>query len=64
MSERPCKNCQQIKNDHTTIHYKCDVDRLPLPFQEMWYNCQGQMVIPNYEPMENLEYLEYLSGQK
>jgi hypothetical protein len=60
-SERPCKHCKQLKQNHRALVYYCDVDKLPLQFQEMYYNCRGDMVIPKYTEIGNLEYLEWLS---
>lgn len=56
--ERPCKYCNQPKQDHTTLRYKCDIDKLPLPWQQELYT-SDLATWPNYEPMDNLEYLEY-----
>lgn len=58
-NERPCDNCRQLKVEHRGTHYFCDIDHLPIVFQEMYYYYHGDRVIPKYSPMENLKYLEW-----
>lgn len=61
--ERPCKHCRQDKNSHVTLRYRCDVDKLPLPWQEDLYT-SDLAPWPTYEPMDNLEYLEHVISDK
>lgn len=64
--ERPCKNCQQFPREHRYTpeqNLACDVDRLPLQLQEIYYNSSKRDTLLKtyvvYNAMDNLQYLEY-----
>jgi len=67
VNERPCKNCKEIKNDHVTLQYKCNVDRLAPKWSQIYYENMarnnGAFQMMCYEPMDNLEYLEWMSSK-
>jgi predicted amidophosphoribosyltransferase len=66
MNERLCKNCEQPLEGHRYIRngvHHCNVDRLAVKQQQIYYSPDRwndpEYVMSSYEPMSNLEYLEY-----